>query len=250
MRKEELSYLRFNQEKIAEKTKKIYRRTVNEIENFKDGNITRICPNDLKLLFDLYDSHFFDGFFSGNYGGKICFNLSRRMTRSAGKVEHVKPSGIFVITLSSTLIFQTFHEVKREVVVNGIVCYDRLEAVMRVLEHEIIHLMELLLFGSSSCAKSRFRAMSRNVFNHTDVTHQLVTQPEIAHQKYSLHVGDAVSFEYQGITFRGFINRISRRATVLVKDKKGIFKDSQGMRYAKFYIPLHFLKANKAQIRR
>ena len=129
--------------------------------------------------------------------------------------------------------------------VNGIVCHDRLEATMRVLEHEIIHLIELIVFGSSSHSRPRFKRLSRNIFGHTDVTHQLVTQTEIAKKKFNLRVGDKVVFEFEGKQYRGIISRITKRATVMVENPHGAYVDAQGTHYTKYLVPLRFLKQVK-----
>ena len=69
----------------------------------------------------------------------------------------------------------------------------------------------------------------------------LVTKEEIAHKQYDLHAGDAVSFDFEGCVYQGIIGRITKRATVFVKDPNGQFTDNEGKRYIKFYIPLQYL---------
>lgn len=234
--------LTYTPKEIEKKTKKIYRQILAESSTLDQGNFTVIGTGDLMHLFELYDLYFFEKFFHKNYRKKIFFRLSKRMTRAAGKTTYRERTNTYVISLSTTLIFQTFHDITREVVVNGIVCRDRLEATMRVLEHEIIHLLEFILFGSSSCRKSRFKQLSGNIFRHTGVTHDLVTQKERAQKKFNITIGDDVCFEYEGNLYTGIVYRITKRATVMVKDPKGPYADSHGVRYSKYYIPLQFLK--------
>lgn len=243
--KEDVASLNYTRQEIEKKTKRIYCQILAESKCLNQGNFTLIGTKDLERLFELYDQYFFDRFFYNNHREKIFFRLSRRMTKAAGKTTYTKHTDRYVISLSTTLIFQTFHDVMREVVVNGIVCHDRLEATMRVLEHEIIHLLELVVFGASSCLKPRFQQLSRNIFGHTGVTHQLVTQAERAQKKFNLQVGDEVLFEYEGNPYRGIIYRITKRATVMVRDSKGFYSDSQGNRYSKYYVPLPLLKRSK-----
>jgi hypothetical protein len=164
------------------------------------------------------------------------------MTKAGGKIAYAKGSDVYTIYLSTVLIFQTFGGVKREITVNGIVCRDRLEATMRILEHEIVHLLELVFFDSTSCSKPRFKNLCQNIFGHTEVTHRLVTQAELAQEQHNLGIGSTVSFEYGGETHRGIISRITKRATVMVSDRAGDFRDFQGDRYSKYYIPLEDLK--------
>ena len=244
--KKDLTKLKYTPARIRRTNRKIYRQILRESENIDQGNFNAIAIKDLARLFELYDLHFFDGYFHNQHNGKIFFRLSERMTRAGGKIAYAKGIGTYTIYLSTALIFQTFGDVTREVTVNGIVCHDRLEATMRILEHEIIHLLELVFFGSTSCSKPRFKRLSQNIFGHTAVTHRLVTQAELAHEQHNLRVGSVVSFEYGGETYRGVISRITKRATVMVRDPAGDFRDLQGDLYSKYYIPLENLKHKRS----
>ena len=244
----DLSNLKYTQKNIRKKNRTIYRQTLAESIYLEQGNFDTIGPDDLECLFNLYDAHFFNGFFNKNYSGKMFFRLSERMTRAGGKIEYRRNPETYTIVLSTMLIFQTFDDVTRQVTVNGVVCHDRLEATMRILEHEIIHFLETALFGSSSCSKPRFRRLSRNIFGHTEATHRLVTQTERAHEKYDLRVGSVVSFEYDGATYQGVISRITVRATVMVRDPDGGFKDLSGTRYSKYYIPLENMRPSENEM--
>ena len=226
-------------------TRKIYQQVLTDSSYLDAGNFTRISVLDLKLIFQLYDKIYFNNFFLKDYKKIIKFDLSDRKIKTGGKVAYNKIRDDYKIVLSSFLIFKSFQDNHRSIKVNGITCKDRLEATMRILEHEIIHLLELLLYGSTSCAKPRFKELSHRIFNHTEQTHQLVTQPEIAHKYYDLRVGDSVSFVFNRKRHCGVINRINKRATVMVKNDTGEWKDSNGMRYSKFYIPLEGLEHAK-----
>ena len=250
MEKADLVDLAFPLCEIEERTDRIYRQILVESENLDGGNFERIGTGDFERLFDLYDLHFFDGFFRAYCRGRLFFRLSRRMTRAAGKTTYREPPGAYEITLSTPLIFQTFQDVVREVTVNGIVCHDRLEATMRVLEHEIVHLLELVVFGRSSCTQPRFRQLSCDIFGHTGATHRLVTQAERAREKFNLKAGDEVVFAFEGKVCRGLISRITRRATVMVQDPNGGYADARGSRYRKYYVPLHLLKPTKGMYAR
>ena len=234
--------LAYTPKEVRKRFQLVYSRAMNEIENFHKGNFEWIYVSDLAKLFKLYDDIFFEGYFLREHGEKIEFNLSSRMTSNGGKVETRKDKKKFRITLSAFLLFKTFQVVKREITVNGLTCHNRLQAAMRILEHEIVHLLELLHFGESSCKALRFRQISKRLFLHTDVTHRLVTQKEVAHRKFNLHVGDDVTFEFEGRTYSGMINRINKRATVMVQDSKGSYSDKEGNKYLKFYVPMGLLK--------
>ena len=77
----------------------------------------------------------------------------RRRGRPSGKCAacsaHGKPFAKveYEITISATLLFNTFQDVDRPVTVGGLVCRDRVEAFQRIFEHELLHLAEFLALG-------------------------------------------------------------------------------------------------------
>ena len=54
--------------------------------------------------------------------------------------------------------------------------------------------------------------------------------------------GSKVRFDIQGHSHEGVVNRITKRATVLVVDPQGQ-PYSDGHKYVKFYVPLRKLEA-------
>lgn len=110
----------------------------------------------------------------------------------------------------------------------------------RIMEHEIIHLVELLQCGASSCNQPRFKALIQANFGHNEVRHELITPAEDAAVRHQVVVGSIVDFEFEGKQLRGRVNRINQRATVLVEDSHGQLY-SDGRRYAKFYVPINQL---------
>jgi hypothetical protein len=182
--------------------------------------------------------------------GPIEFRLSRRLTSAAGKTtgwrKRPKPAEgakiwvKFEIAVSTTLLFSTFGE-SRSSVVAGIECHDRLDALQRVFEHELIHLAETLAWGVSSCAQHNFQTLANRIFGHTAHKHQLVTPREAAAERHNIHLGSRVSFEFEGTRHSGIVNRITRRASVLVSDASGRTY-SDGQRYRTYYVPLSMLQ--------
>ncbi len=239
--KNEILNLRYEQRDIERRVKKIHRLMLKVSENIRQPNFDVIGTKDLDLLFSLYKKEFIPEFVDDEH--EIRFALSRRLTRSAGNTKY--DGRVFVISLSVPLLFQTFGDVDRDVDVNGILCTDRLSAAMHVFEHEIIHVLEWIHFGNTSHNKPRFKQLALNIFGHSEITHQMVTQEERAAEVYDLAIGDEVTFEYGGKEHRGFITNITKRATVMVRDKEGMYRDDQGKRYTKYYIPLSYLKPGK-----
>ncbi len=175
----------------------------------------------------------------------MTYRWSSRMTRAGGKTTRYtqrnyrtpEASQRFEITLSSSLLFQTFQDENREVNVCGCLCENRLQAMQRIVEHELIHLSEMLVWIDSDCAASRFQSIAGRLFGHTEHRHDLVTQRERAMQLYDIRVGSQVSFLHDGRRLLGIVNRITRRATILVESKQGILYND-GKRYTKYYVPI------------
>jgi hypothetical protein len=177
--------------------------------------------------------------------------LSRRLVSAAGQtirqVRRVDRAGKpaarvdYEITVSTTLLFNTFQNVERDVTVGGLVCRDRLEALQRIFEHELLHLAEFLAWGRSNCRADNFHALSRRIFAHEGAFHDLITPREQAKAAFDIHVGDPVTFELDGQLHAGRVNRITRRATVLVEDSRGVLY-TDGRRYLTFYVPLPLLR--------
>jgi hypothetical protein len=236
-------------EQVSERLKRIHEDLMRGSSRLRE-NFVEIAPADMALLFDLYDREFFENDLSAllrQCGAPLQFLLSSRLTRSAGMTKRYsvrakrgqppQPPTRFEILLSPTLLFQTFRDVEREVRVNGLVCHNRLEAAQRIFEHELMHLLEMLLWDQSSCSADRYRALVWNYFNHPETRHDLVTQTERAREKFDVKPGDRVRFEFEGKEYLGLVNRITKRATVLVESATGqLYAD--GKRYLKWYIPL------------
>jgi hypothetical protein len=110
------------------------------------------------------------------------------------------------------------------------------------MEHELVHLVEMLLWGNSTCAKPRFHSITLRLFGHTENRHKLITPKERAIVKYDIQPGMAVRFRFDGVEHQGIVNRINKRATVLVEDRSGQ-RYSDGRHYAKFYVPVQLLEA-------
>lgn len=244
----ELLAIIYNSVEIDKKRERIRNEFINKSKNIKNGDIKIISNEDLKLLFDLYDEVFLNYFFRDNFEGVLKFSLSQRMNRNAGKTvvsKSLKPSvlqqEIYEIVMAVKFFFN-YSKLGRDKKVNGIDTYDALNAFQLVLEHEICHLIEFYVFKKSSCKGQRFKNFAHNIFGHTDVYHQLPTEGEIVRDIYGFKTGDKVSFEYEGKFYEGIINRINKRATVMVKSAKGEYVDKDGNRYVKWYVPMGNLK--------
>ena len=242
----EVALRTFPAETIAEHQREIHEQTLLLSRTIDKPNFSRVGRDDLSRMISMYDERFFDGkVLPVAHAEGLTFGLSSRMTRIAGKMVTHYPKGHdgprkFELALSTALLFQTFEDSDRPVEVTGRHCRDRLEAMQRVAENEFVHLIEMLIWNDGNCHQARFQSIARRYFAHTDYRHDLITQRERAARKFNIRVGDHVSFGHEGHRVAGRVNRITRRATVLVENPKGE-SFSDGNRYVKFYVPLEKL---------
>ncbi|MDG1897260.1 MAG: hypothetical protein P8J37_20380 [Fuerstiella sp.] len=212
------------------------------------ANFENLHASDIQLLYELYDENYFCGLLQSSLDTKlVSFRLSKRMTRAGGKTtrwtdpRRRRPAR-YEIAVATTLLYHSFQEPEGLVTVTGFQCENRLEALMRVMEHELVHLVELLIWSDSSCAVRRFQDIARRLFGHTHHQHELLTPSDTAVKEYGIRPGSRVRFDSQGRSREGIVNRITKRATVLVIDPQGQ-PYSDGHKYTKFYIPLRMLEA-------
>lgn len=239
--------MEFSKDDIVNKREEISELFVSKSPNIKNRTISKITTADLELLFDLYDETFLENRFKNNFTGKMKFSLSKRMTKSAGltlcpkNIGKIKPDKLVIEIRIGIDFFFHYGLVEGRKTVCGIKTNNSLEALQIVFEHELCHVMEFIAFNRSSCKGKRFKAMAGNLFGHTESSHRLPTQRQIAKQKLGLNIGDKVSFTFEGRKLSGVIYNINKRATVLVRNNKGNLADKEGNRYSKYYVPLALL---------
>lgn len=242
---------KYSQPEIDNKRREISKLLISQSPNIKSGDVRAISPADLELLFQLYDRIFLQNWFKESFKGKMKFSLSKRMTKSAGmtlyprNIRKINPEEqAFDIRIGVDFFLQ-YGQIEGSRTVCGLETGNSLEALQIVFEHELCHVMEFILFKESSCNRERFKTIAGNLFGHTESHHRLPTNRQIAKQKLGLEIGDTVSFTFQGKRFTGILYNINKRATILVRDAKGLFIDPKGRRYSKYYVPLKDLECKK-----
>lgn len=230
--------------RVRERTRSIGRRLLNKSPYVLEPNFTRIHPADLSVLFAAYDARFLDGICGRLLGpAGVTFRLSSRMTRAGGKTTRLRdPDGAirYEIAVATSILFDGFVADDPEVTVCGLPCRHRLDALQRLFEHELVHLAEWLCWDESHCGRSRFHGIAHRLFLHRAHTHQLITRTERA-ANLGITVGTRVTFRHQGRRLEGRVNRVTKRATVLVEDPEG-GRWSDGRRYVRYYVPLPLLR--------
>ena len=239
---------KYSRQEINERFETIIQHVFVQSKQIKTANFQVVSNDDVKLIFNLYDNYFFDNYFEENkITYKMAFDFSKKMTSAGGKLMYYKVTSQnpiqFRMRISSYLIFNSFKN-KEEKTINlaGFKTKNRLEALLHVIEHEIIHLIEFIAFNDSSCKKDNFKKLANSIFGHTAFTHQLLTGKMEALEVYDLRVGDWVKFAFEGKHYTGVIHRITKRATIMALDKNGIYKDNKGNRFTKYYVLLKYLK--------
>ncbi len=212
--------------------------------HLRGRDFERIHADDLAELLAIYDRRFLGGAIRRLLGGEsLSFRLSRRMSSAGGSTSWQRaPAGgmSYQITVSTAILFEGFGPDDREATASGLPCPHRLDALQRIMEHEITHLLEALCSGKSSCRARPFQDFASGVFGHRTHTHNLITRKERAALE-GFAPGARVSFDFAGAKLAGRVNRITKRATVLVEDATGQ-RYSDGRRYAKYYVPITALK--------
>ncbi len=229
---------------IVDRLERVHDSLLGQSRFIRQPNFNSIHPQDLQFLFHAYDRGFFDGQFDEAPNGRtLDFRLSPRMTKAGGSTVRVRNlvtgQVTYEITIASSLLFEGFGEHDRGVTVCGLECSTRLHALQRIFEHELVHLGEQLCWGESSCSAARFQGIAARWFLHRAHTHALVTRRERA-AEVGIHVGSTVSFQFEGRRLSGRVNRVTKRASVLVADP-GVVLYSDGSRYRTYYVPIRSL---------
>ncbi|MGO4884896.1 MAG: SprT-like family protein [Bryobacteraceae bacterium] len=229
---------------IQERVRRIHEDVLANSRYIREPDFTVIHPGDLEFLFGAYDERFFGRLCQRALGGRrMSFRLSPRMTRAGGKTTRFRTQTGMVsyeIAIASSMLFDGFGKMHRRITVCGLDCENRLEALQRIFEHEVVHLAEQLCWENSDCAATRFQDIAKRFFLHRAHTHNLVTRRERAALS-GIGLGSRVAFLFEGRRLTGRVNRITKRATVLVEDTEGQ-KYSDGLRYKTYYVPIVHLE--------
>lgn len=239
----------YSSSEIVAKRTQITKALFQRSSNIKTPVITKLIPEDLRILYELYDAVFLEGWFHRNLLGRIQFSISSRLTKSAGKticprnISSLKPQAVTLEIRLGVDFFYNYDQIADARRVSGIITHSAVEALQIVFEHELCHVLEFLHFGQSNCRGIRFKTMAHNLFGHTESYHCLPTRQRIAQEKLGFKLGDEVAFRLGDQRLRGILYNIRKRATVMVHDKTGAYVDRKGNRYHKYYVPLKLLES-------
>lgn len=240
--------IKYNDETIKTKRKAVTEGLLKESTNINSGKIECISVLDLCILYEHYDKNFFNNWFKNNFKGQILYELSRRMTKSAGitkcpkNISQMRLEQVRIIICIGVEFFFRFDHLEGSKIVCGIEAHNSLEALQIVFEHELIHALEFLMFHTSNCNGQRYKDTAKNIFNHTQSHHQMPTNRKIASEKLGINIGDKVQFLFEDKRLNGYVANICKRATVMAVNSNGTYVDKKGIRYIKYYVPLEGLE--------
>ncbi len=204
-----------------------------------------VTVNNIEHLIKLYDSYILDNYLSIVIPNGIRVSVSNRMTSSGGKTIYTKAGkeSNYEIRLSLKILQASISgNFKKRIC--GIEGKDLIDTLMLIIEHELCHVLEFSFYGDSSCKGIRFKALAWKIFRHSTSYHEISINNEsnTAHSEdIKIERGQKVGFSYKGTRLEGIVWNINKRATVMVEDKNGTYKDSNGIKYTKWYVPINFL---------
>jgi hypothetical protein len=151
---------------IRQRLAGIHRDMLSHSRYVRHADFVTIAESDLEFLFDSYSRVFFAGLCRPALEGRrIDFRLASRMTRAGGKTSRIltRRTGeiSYEIAIAHGMLFDGFRGSDRQVTVCGLACANRLEALQRIFEHEMVHLVEQLCWGASNFAAPRIRESGR-----------------------------------------------------------------------------------------
>ena len=188
--------------KFIEKQRKIIYDTL--VKKYRvDPNFTS-PPNILQSLFKLYDEYFFNNQISEIMEEKnitLKFAYNSRLTSVAGRCD--RDGCKYDIYLSTPIILGTFNKDEKIHHTGGLQCKNRLECLMIVFEHELIHFVIGIVHGhwkKDKIYKSHglfFQDLSNAYFGHTEYYHRLKDHGEASKnngKREDFNVGDYVQY--------------------------------------------------------
>ena len=233
------------EDSIRQRQQHFRRETLTNSAYIREPNYRAIHARDLEFLFRAYDAQFLGGLMAQALEGRrLTFRPAPRLIKAGGKTFRIQSRAgevRFEIAIASALLFDCFREASdRQITVCGLACTSRLEALQRIFEHELVHLAEQLCWDQSNCSAARFQDIAGRLFLHRSHTHDLITRRERAAAS-GIRPGTRVAFTFEGIELTGRVNRVTKRATVLVEHPDGL-RYSDGGRYKAYYVPIGLLR--------
>jgi hypothetical protein len=151
------------------------------------SNFASLCGRDIEYIFNLYDEVFFQSQIKTKIkeipGTRLAFYASERTSGAGGvcSIERDRKECIYYLDIAPNIVNTIFKKNRSGLpLAAGIGCRDRLECLMLIIEHQIVHLLMILwgyldsngdsIYGSHG---GLFQCMAKEYFGHTNVGHDL-----------------------------------------------------------------------------
>ena len=145
--------------------------------------LTSFSGNDLEIIYHLYDQHCFN-----NELDKMLKEKKRTISLGSGIIsehkagDHCRNGNSHTIRVSSYMIGNLFSNGEKSIKANGMIIYDRFDALVTILEHEMVHLYCSLKGYTRKIKQGKgkmyysphgklFQEMVFRFFGHTDFRH-------------------------------------------------------------------------------
>lgn len=142
---------------------------------FKDS-VTNMEGDDLAAIFKDYDADFFNNKISekiNDNGYTLGFKTNGTRTFTTEGI-----CAFDKCDYTITIPVDIFKTVNGATNVAGHICYDQLECLLRVIEHELVHLI-IFIFCKDTFVTDQhgplFQNLINQIFGHTDIHHYIIT---------------------------------------------------------------------------
>ena len=207
------------------------------LKRFGTPNIKTFDGKDMEELYNMYNTLSFDG----NLGQLLCqkkrslkFNTRLQSASTAGL--HSYDDGNHTIKLSVHIISNLFDKGETVIKSNGLNVYDKLDAMMNIFEHELIHLY-CSLRGLSRKIKSGpgkmyysphgklFQALVFRYFGHTEFRHNFGQGDAVDMlTKNQCSTGMAIYFDNKsGTRVYGEIEKVNKVRCKINTETQGVY---------------------------
>jgi hypothetical protein len=195
-----------------------YRKFIHDeiTRKYLNGNPNfQVMPDILPILFNLYDQYFYQGQLSEIMNRnkiQLLFDYGAKLTKTGGTCG--RNGCIYTIKISQPVILSTFNKGEKSHSANGLQCFDRLDCLMNVFEHELTHFAIEISHGhvkGDPIYKSHglyFQQLVNAYYGQTAYKHSLLRNIETPGKKEDFSVGDIVT--YQSKTGETVTNVISK----------------------------------------
>lgn len=215
-------------DKIINKNHNKIRKELNiDLQKFK------LSKAIVKKLFLIFDKIYFKNLIQDkiyNNNVSLIFDISNKYKNVAGMC--IYHGNKMEIIFSNYIITKIYNSKFKSIFINGLLCYDIVDVLINLMEHEITHLILFIYDRYKDDVKSghnsQFKDIVYNMYRHTKITHDLLTGDIEEYNKCKEKACDEVKVgmkiecgKYSGIV-------------VEIRNKYLVFNDNGKLRICKF----------------